>query len=111
MVAAIRTASLGKPAVAELRAGGAEIREVDIALDSADKLKAALADVDVLISAVEFHLIEKQKAILSAAKEAGVRRVVPCDFGTPGARGIRVLHDKVRFSFQMAPNIFMYFDV
>ena len=30
------------------------------------------------------------------AKAAGVKRVIPSDFGTPGDKGIRVAHDMVR---------------
>ena len=53
--------------------------------------------VDILISAVYALLINDQKGIIRAAKELGtVKRVIPCDFGTPGARGVRDLHDMVR---------------
>ncbi|KAI0918061.1 hypothetical protein AcW1_007035 [Taiwanofungus camphoratus] len=88
-----RPASLSKPAVTELRSKGVEIREADVQSDSLEKLKEALSGVDVLISAVNAEIILSQKTLLAAAKKAGVKRVVPCDFGTPGARGVRDLHD------------------
>ncbi|OBZ72585.1 Casein kinase I 1 [Grifola frondosa] len=94
IAAAIRLASVSKPAAEHLRAKGVEIRLADIQNDSVDKLKEILSGVDVLISAVTWKLILEQKAVLSAAKEAGVKRVVPCDFASPGAKGIRNLHDQ-----------------
>lgn len=92
-----RPASLSKPAVTELRSKGVEIREADVQSDSLEKLKEALSGVDVLISAVNAEIILSQKTLLAAAKKAGVKRVVPCDFGTPGARGVRDLHDMASF--------------
>ncbi|RPD58082.1 NAD-P-binding protein [Lentinus tigrinus ALCF2SS1-7] len=71
---------------------GVEVRIGDIH-DDVKQLEAVLRDVDVLISAVPGWLIREQKDIFRAAKEAGVKRVVPSDFGTPGAKGIRALHD------------------
>lgn len=40
-------------------------------------------------------IIDDQKEIFRAAKDVGVKRVVPCDWATPGAKGLRELHDKV----------------
>ncbi|KAI0827595.1 NAD-P-binding protein [Trametes gibbosa] len=93
VVALVRPASASKPATHALRAAGADIRLGDIT-DSLDTLKAHLAGVDILISAVVAWSITDQKDLFRAAKEAGVRRVVPCDFGTPGQRGVRELHDQ-----------------
>ena len=64
--------------------------------DNFDKLKTTLKGVDILISAVVGWLIAEQKDIIRAAKEVGVGRVIPCDFATPGAKGVRALHDAVR---------------
>ena len=61
-----------------------------------ERHKATLADVDILISAVTGTAILRQKNVILAAKEAGVKRVIPCDFATPGAKGVRELHDQVR---------------
>ncbi|KAI0359477.1 NAD-P-binding protein [Trametes cingulata] len=92
IAALVRPASLSKPATQELRASGIEVRTGDLK-DGVPKLKETLAGVDVLISAVTAWVISDQKDVLLAAKEVGVKRVVPCDFGTPGKRGVRELHD------------------
>ncbi|KAI0359436.1 NAD-P-binding protein [Trametes cingulata] len=94
VAALVRPASLSKPAVEQLRASGVEIRTGDI-LDSTPKLKEALAGVDILISAVDGLLVPAQEALFRAAKELGtVKRVIPCDFGTPGRKGVRELSDQ-----------------
>ncbi|TFK84354.1 NAD-P-binding protein [Polyporus arcularius HHB13444] len=94
VVALIRPASASKSATAKLRSSGVEIRLGDLE-DSVETHKATLAGVDVLISTVIATAVPKQKNILLAAKEAGVKRVVPSDFGTPlGPKGIGELHDQ-----------------
>jgi len=71
-----------------------ETRFADIEKDTVDKLKEVLAGVDILISAVTAEAVPAQRSLFKAAKEVGtVKRVIPCDFGTPGARGVRDLQD------------------
>lgn len=79
-----------------LQAKGVEIRAADIVSDSTEQLVEVLSGADVVISAVTSELIPQQKSLFAAAKMAGVKRVVPCDFGTPGVRGVRELTDEVR---------------
>ena len=98
VAAMVRAASLSKPATEQLRAAGIEIREGDVA-DDYEKLKQVVEGVDVLISAVNASAVPLQREIFRAAKEMGVKRVVPCDFGTPGAKGVRSYHDIVSPSF------------
>ncbi|KAH9941009.1 hypothetical protein B0H21DRAFT_557417 [Amylocystis lapponica] len=93
VAALVRPASVTKPVVNEFRAAGVEIREGDIETDTVDKLKAVLSGADTLISTVDAASIGRQRSIITAAKEAGVKRVIPCDFATPGARGLRALMD------------------
>ncbi|KAI0628434.1 NAD-P-binding protein [Trametes polyzona] len=93
VAALIRPESQSKPATQELRASGVEIRLGDLK-DGVPKLKEVLSGVSVLISAVSGSLISAQADLFRAAKEAGVQRVVPCDFATPGKRGVRELHDE-----------------
>ncbi|KAI9063943.1 NAD-P-binding protein [Trametes sanguinea] len=93
VAALVRPASLNKPATNALRASGVEIRTGDLR-DSVEDLTKAFAGVDVLISAVSAWVLELQRDALRAAKAAGAKRVIPCDFGTPGERGVRVLHDQ-----------------
>ena len=85
---------MSKPAVAEFRAAGAEIRTGDV-LDGVESLKKTLEGVNILVSAVVAWSIDDQRDLIRAAKAVGVQRVVPCDFVTPGAKGVRVLLDKV----------------
>ncbi|KAI9058256.1 NAD-P-binding protein, partial [Trametes sanguinea] len=93
VAALVRPISLSKPATNALRASGVDIRAGDLGTD-AEIPTEALADVDVIISAVSPWAIEAQRDIFRAAKAAGVKRVVPCDFATPGRKGVRVLHDQ-----------------
>ncbi|EIW53911.1 NAD-P-binding protein [Trametes versicolor FP-101664 SS1] len=93
VAALIRPASVSKPQTETLRASGVEIRLGDIT-DAPATLRETLAGVDILISAVSAWIIDDQKEIFRAAKDVGVKRVVPCDWATPGAKGLRELHDK-----------------
>lgn len=96
VAAMVRPSSSSKSEVADLRAQGVEIRFANMQSDSVDTLKAVLSGVDILISAVFGMAVLDQKPILTIAKEIGIKRVVPCDFATPGARGVRDLMDAVR---------------
>ncbi|KAI0958851.1 hypothetical protein AcV7_004551 [Taiwanofungus camphoratus] len=93
VAAMVRPSSSSKSEVADLRAQGVEIRFANMQSDSVDTLKAVLSGVDILISAVFGMAVLDQKPILTIAKEIGIKRVVPCDFATPGARGVRDLMD------------------
>lgn len=94
VAATSRPSSLSKPDVNELRAKGVEIRPAEIGSDSVEQLKTVLTGVDILLSVVHFDVVLAQKSLFAAAKEAGVKRVIPCDFATPGAKGARQLHDE-----------------
>ncbi|KAI0359478.1 NAD-P-binding protein [Trametes cingulata] len=93
VAALVRPASASKRTVQEFRSSGVEIREGDLT-DDEPKLKQILAGVDVVISAVSAWSLQQQKGIFRVAKEVGVKRVVPCDFATPGNKGVRHLHDE-----------------
>ncbi|KAI0800644.1 NAD(P)-binding protein [Fomes fomentarius] len=92
IAAVIRPASLSKPEVEKLRSSGVEIRTGDLN-DGVEALKKLFKGVSVIISAVVALAISQQKDAILAAKAVGVQRFVPCDFGTPGAKGVRRLHD------------------
>ena len=67
--------------------------------DGVESLKQTIAGADILVCTVPPWALGAQRDIIRAAKEVGVKRVVPCDFGTIGARGVRALYDVVcRFS-------------
>ncbi|KAJ8455414.1 hypothetical protein ONZ51_g12470 [Trametes cubensis] len=93
IAALVRQESISKPVIEAFRKSGVEIRVGDLK-DSVEKLTEALAGVDIFISAVVAWLIEDQKVAIRAAKTAGVKRFIPCDFATPGEKGIRELHDQ-----------------
>ncbi|TFK84450.1 NAD-P-binding protein [Polyporus arcularius HHB13444] len=88
----VRPTSVTKPAAEELKASGVEIR-VGSLTDDYEKLKQVLQGVQILISTVDGRVVRDQREIFRAAKEVGVQRVIPCDWATPGARGVRFLTD------------------
>jgi len=52
-----------------------------------------VSHIDILISTAYAFVVPDQKNIFIAAKEAGVKRVIPSDFATVGARGVQNLRD------------------
>ncbi|KAI0667037.1 NAD-P-binding protein [Trametes maxima] len=94
IAALVRPSSASKVVTEELRASGVEIRLGDLGTDDHSKLKQLFAGVDIFISAVIATALQDQKAAFLAAKDAGVKRVIPCDFATPGEKGVRELHDE-----------------
>ena len=100
----MRPSSLSKPAVADFRARGVEIRTGDLH-DSVESLKQTLAGADILVCVVVAWELGSQRDIIRAAKEVGVQRVVPCDFGTIGERGVRALYDVVRSPSSTSPRL------
>ena len=102
VAAIVRPASLSKPAVSDFRARGVEIRTGDLN-DGVESLKQTLNGADILVCVVVAWEVGSQRDIIRAAKEVGVQRVVPCDFGTPGAKGVRALFDEVRCMAPVTP--------
>ena len=92
----VRPASATKPQVVKLRERGVDIRLGDLT-DGVEKLKTVLSGVDIVVSAVVAWSILDQKDTIRAAKDVGVKRFVPCEFGTPGGKGVRRLFDNVSF--------------
>ena len=72
-----------------------EIRLGDLK-DGIPKMKEDLDGVEIVIRRVLAWILDEKKELFRAAKEVGVKRVVPCDFATPGKPGVRDLHDTVR---------------
>ena len=93
----MRPASMDKPVVKNLRQRNVQIREGDLGTPE-EVLAKALRGIDVLISAVRESATQQQDQIslANAAKRAGIKRFVPCGFGTitsPG--GIMRVRDQV----------------
>ncbi|TFY57721.1 hypothetical protein EVJ58_g6856 [Rhodofomes roseus] len=93
VAALTRSTSVSKPEVEALRSQGVEIRIGDYASDPPAKLAEYVEGVAVLLSTVAADVVMEQKPILKAAVDAGVKRIIPSDFGTPDAKGVRVLQD------------------
>ncbi|KAI1495899.1 NAD(P)-binding protein [Biscogniauxia marginata] len=82
----VRTASAGKPAVQGLKDRGLKVATGDLT-GPHDTLAALLQGIDTVISAIFAPEVGDQVPLVDAAVEAGVRRFVPCNWGTPCARG------------------------
>lgn len=89
---------MSKPAVESLKARGAEIRIVDLEASSVEQLQEQLKDVHTVISAIEWTQFQLQTPLINASKNAGVKRFIPCDWGTACVPGVRYLFDQVRIS-------------
>ncbi|THU86523.1 NAD-P-binding protein [Dendrothele bispora CBS 962.96] len=90
----VRPSSVDKPSTVELRKKGAIIIPFDIINSSSEDLQNILKGADTVICAIVFTQLGLQYKLVDAVKSAGVKRFVPCDFGTPGRRGVRKLHDE-----------------
>ncbi|THV02730.1 NAD-P-binding protein [Dendrothele bispora CBS 962.96] len=90
----VRPSSIDKPSAVELGKKGASIIPFDIANASSEDLQNILKGADTVICAIVATELGFQYKLTDAAKAAGVKRFVPCDFGTPGRRGVRELHDE-----------------
>ena len=95
VVAGVRSSSASKPAVSELKSRGVEIRLLDLENGQAEDRVKALQGVDTVITTIAWTQLQSQKPLIDAAKEAGVRRFIPCDWGTTCARGVRKVYDEV----------------
>ncbi|KAJ7644903.1 hypothetical protein FB45DRAFT_1053537, partial [Roridomyces roridus] len=107
----VRPSSATNAKVDNLRAQGIKIRVVDIAAPIAE-LTAHLAGVDVLISAIDAGSQTAQINLATAAKEAGIKRFVPCAFtivAPPG--GVMALRDSKEEVYQHVRKLFLPFTV
>ncbi|KAJ7218420.1 hypothetical protein GGX14DRAFT_533307 [Mycena pura] len=109
--ALVRPSSAEKPEVKKLGERGVKIRVADI--DGAlDDLVAALAGVDVLISAIDATRQLAQLQLATAAKQAGVQRFVPCAFITiapPG--GVMALRDSKEQVYQHIRKLYLPYTI
>ncbi|EJC99627.1 NAD-binding protein [Fomitiporia mediterranea MF3/22] len=94
VVVAVRTSSLEKPAVAALKAKGAEVRELDLEGATHDQLVAILKDIDIAISCIDFDKLHLQYPLIDAAKQTNLKRFIPSDWSPACKRGVRALHDE-----------------
>ncbi|KAI4521103.1 NAD(P)-binding protein [Schizophyllum commune Loenen D] len=93
VAAVVRSAT--KPAALEFQKRGAELLVCsDLAKATHEELVALLNGADILISAIYAFILDAQRPLFAAAKEVGVSRVIPCDFGTHAPPGSMLLNDK-----------------
>ncbi|GJJ09949.1 hypothetical protein Clacol_004173 [Clathrus columnatus] len=82
-----RPGSEGKSRVQFLKEKGAKIRFGDVSKDSVPELEKVLEGVNVVLSLVSVAVLNDQKKLFQAAKNAGVDRVIPSDFATASLSG------------------------
>ncbi|KAJ7186665.1 hypothetical protein C8R46DRAFT_879993 [Mycena filopes] len=109
--ALIRPSSATKPAVTALSDRGVKTRIADIEGPIED-LVQALSGVDILISAIDAGSQLAQIKLATAAKEAGVKRFIPCAFITiapPG--GVMALRDRKEEVYQHMRKLYLPYTV
>lgn len=108
--------AVGKPALAALVASGlfnvtilrrqgssstypSNVKQVDVDYESVASLTAALKGQDALVSTVGTLQIDSQRTVIDAAIAAGVKRIIPSEFGSnldvPKTRALPVFQAKV----------------
>ncbi|KAI3542032.1 isoflavone reductase [Colletotrichum filicis] len=94
ITALIRPSSLEKPEVKALEKRGVKIATVDLS-GPEDEIANQLTGHEVVVSAIVADKLLDQIPLANAAKKAGVKRFVPCFFGTvmPG-RGMLWFRDQ-----------------
>ncbi|KAL1745234.1 hypothetical protein HDZ31DRAFT_36914 [Schizophyllum fasciatum] len=93
VAAVVRSAT--KPAVLDFERRGAEILVcADITTAAHDELVKLLTGADALVVTIHVFTMDAQRPLFAAAKEAGVKRVVPDDFSSHAPRGAMYLNDK-----------------
>ena len=90
----VRSAS--KPVVVDFQERGAEVLvHPDLTKASHDELVALFKGADIVVSALTAYLLDTQRPLFAAAKDAGVKRVVPCDWSSHAPPGAMLLQDMV----------------
>lgn len=77
---------------------GVKASIIDVPAASHEELVKMLQGVNIIVSFAGPAAFESQKALFKAAKEAGVGRVVPSDFGPACPPGVMRIQDLVSFS-------------
>lgn len=100
-----RKSSADNPNIQALKASGVKIAAVDLN-GPEDELVNVLTDVDVVISAVHPSAFQDQIPLANAAKQAGVKRFIPCSFATTcPPRGVMTLREMVSLNKPELPRI------
>ncbi|KAJ7110618.1 hypothetical protein C8R44DRAFT_569131, partial [Mycena epipterygia] len=110
--ALVRPSSTEKPQVKKLTDLGVKIRVADIDGGSIEELIGVLTGIDVLISAVGALNQMVQIRLATAAKEAGVKRFVPCAFTTVApVGGVMALRDSKEEVYQHVRKLYLPYTI
>ncbi|KAF4625514.1 hypothetical protein G7Y89_g12653 [Cudoniella acicularis] len=94
----IRTVSAGKPAVQQLRDRGLKVVTGNF-FGPIEEITALLQGINTVISTIFPLDVAEQIPLIDASVQAGVKRFLPCNWGTPSPRGgimdIRDLKEEV----------------
>ncbi|KAL1679502.1 hypothetical protein EV122DRAFT_263509 [Schizophyllum commune] len=91
---AVVVRSASKPVVVDFQERGAEVLlHQDLTQASHDELVALFKGADIVVSALTAYLLDTQRPLFAAAKDAGVKRVVPCDWSSHAPPGAMLLQD------------------
>ncbi|KAL1694006.1 hypothetical protein GGG16DRAFT_88029 [Schizophyllum commune] len=91
---AVVVRSASKPVVVDFQERGAEVLvHPDLTKASHDELVALFTGADIVVSALTAYLLDTQRPLFAAAKDAGVKRVVPCDWSSHAPPGAMLLQD------------------
>jgi hypothetical protein len=88
----VRSSSKDKATTKELKNRGIKVVVGDLN-DPIKTLVTHLQHIDTVICSISPLALKDQIPLIEAAVKAGVKRFVPCDFGTPCARGVLDLRD------------------
>ncbi|GMF16148.1 unnamed protein product [Phytophthora lilii] len=91
---AILTRDESKPELQALKARGATLHQV--AYDDEDAVKKALSGSEVAVSTVSPYNMAVQKAVVPAAKAAGIQLFVPAEYGVKVTEGPNVTKKEVQ---------------
>ncbi|KAI1463067.1 isoflavone reductase family protein [Daldinia caldariorum] len=93
ITALARPASVNSEANNSLKSRGIRIVAADLT-GPKDELVNTLKGLDIVISCIVYSSLGDQVPLAEAAKQAGVKRFVPCNFSTPAPRGVMDLYDQ-----------------
>ncbi|KAE8391828.1 hypothetical protein BDV23DRAFT_152680 [Aspergillus alliaceus] len=111
VTALVRPSSAETPKVKAMAERNVKVIAADIT-GPVDKLTSTLHGFDVVISAIDAMSIHLQKNLVKAAKQAGVKRFVPCAFITvapPG--GLFSLRDEKEIIYQYIRQLYLPYTI
>ncbi|KAL5521725.1 hypothetical protein ACEPAF_2473 [Sanghuangporus sanghuang] len=94
IIAGTRPSSPTKPETSPLKSRGIEVRALDLENWSVDQVAERLRGADTVISAIFELQLQLQRPLADACKKAGVKRLIPCDWGPACMRGVRRMLDE-----------------